>query len=109
MKATNEGTGHNRNILLTEIPGGILNNLRISVTYHNDSPGRTIDKAVCLDNVVIPAILNAINSAPKPVTLTCGGCRHIEVYHGWDDYMAKQLNSVPYCPKCGKPCDGATQ
>lgn len=62
MKADNTSTGHNRTIRLTEIPG-LPSELTITVNYvqvAND--GDAVKKAVCLDGVVIPEIVRALNN-----------------------------------------------
>lgn len=66
MKAENTTTGHNRTIRLTEIPDngkGSLRELVITINYKlfGDNDPYTVDKAVTLDGVVIPTIIEAIN------------------------------------------------
>lgn len=64
MKAENETTGHNRTLRITGIPGAEapLRELCITIGYVSGSnDGAVIDKAVTLDSVVIPAIIEAIN------------------------------------------------
>jgi hypothetical protein len=75
MKATNEGTGHNRTIRLTGLPGtnGTLTELTITVNYTNTpNDGSTLDKAVTLDSVVIPELLRAINATGQLDTFFSG-------------------------------------
>ncbi len=77
MKATNEGTGHTRKIVITEIPAqghrSDLVSLTININYvyggkdavRADGGEDYIgdgEKAVCLDHQVIPYIIEAINS-----------------------------------------------
>ncbi len=71
MKADNQSTDHNRTVHITNIkPHGIwakLNicnlptELTITINYKEDGPGTTLEKAVTLDSVVIPAIIKALN------------------------------------------------
>lgn len=69
MKVENETTGHNRTLRLTGIEGdrrkcGVLPELTITISYVNDD-GHGIYKAITLDNVVIPAIIKALNRQRK--------------------------------------------
>ena len=58
MKAENTSTGHTRNIQITEIEGGEVENLVIRLDYGSEA---NVLKAITLDNIVIPAIIKAIN------------------------------------------------
>lgn len=60
MKAENKTTDHNRTIRLSDIPG-YNGDLLITLGYVNDDNSGVVDKAVCLDNVVIPTIIDLIN------------------------------------------------
>ena len=65
MKATREKGS--RTINLTGLPPtvGDLKNLPTSlvicVNYSTADPSSTLDKAICLDHVVVPAIIAALN------------------------------------------------
>lgn len=66
MKADNTITGHNRTIRITGIPDpkgeGFLPELTITVNYvQQPNEGGSVYKAVTLDGVVIPAIIEALN------------------------------------------------
>lgn len=64
MKAQNDTTGHNRTIRITEIPEHphrYLSEMSITIGYLREGDGSIIDKAVTLDNVIIPAIIEALN------------------------------------------------
>lgn len=66
MKAENKTTEHNRTIRLTEIPDPddkrLLPELTITINYIQGDGVPILDKAVTLDSVVIPLIIEAINS-----------------------------------------------
>lgn len=62
MKAENETTDHNRTIKLTQIPSPDVSSMEITINYvHGDNEQGRIYKAVALDNIVIPAIISALN------------------------------------------------
>lgn len=61
MHADNKDTGHNRTIHITGIENAPLTELTITVMYTKDNEGQTTQKAVTLDNAVIPAIIAALN------------------------------------------------
>jgi hypothetical protein len=61
MHADNKDTGHNRTIHITGIEDAPLQELSITVMYVKDNEGQTVQKAVTLDKVVIPAILAGLN------------------------------------------------
>lgn len=62
MKADNTSTPHNRTIRLTEIEGGELSELDITINYTKvPNDDKVVYKAVTLDGVVIPALIKAIN------------------------------------------------
>lgn len=54
---TNENTGHNRIISTGPTPDGKVPDLVFTVVYETRNDGATIDKAINLDNHVIPLIL----------------------------------------------------
>lgn len=64
MKAENKTTIHNRTIRLTELPIGQFcckSEMLITINYVEDQNIQRLDLAVALDNVIIPAIIKAIN------------------------------------------------
>jgi hypothetical protein len=65
MHADNTTTDHNRTIRITDIPynlaAGIIPELTITINYANDSLP-VIDKAITLDNIIIPTIISLINN-----------------------------------------------
>ena len=80
MKAENTTTDHNRTLRLTEIPGDILSEMQICISYpkiQNEGNGgpSTVENAVTLDKFVIPAIIDAINKAHA--AMERGKCRKI--------------------------------
>lgn len=71
MKADNGfgTTGHNRIIKVTDTGDKSMPELTIVVNYQKqENDGSVVDKAVCLDHVVIPRIVSALNDA-TPETL----------------------------------------
>ena len=69
MKADNTETGHNRTIRLTGIEGSELDELLITVNYvEAPCEDRRLVKAVTLDGVVIPAIIDALNGDVVPMS-----------------------------------------
>lgn len=58
MYADNKSTNHNRTIKLTNLPGE-MKELEITINYTGQG---NASKGVCLDGVVIPRIIAAINN-----------------------------------------------
>lgn len=67
MKAENDTTGHNRTLRIHDIPDpegkGYMPTLVITINYAIErDDGQRVQRAVTLDNVVIPAIIKALNA-----------------------------------------------
>ena len=68
MKANNTETDHNRTIQLQSIPTStglpyqdkLPESMKITINYTNENIP-TIEKAVSLDNIIIPEIINSVN------------------------------------------------
>lgn len=62
MKVENDTTGHNRTLRFTNLPKLILGEFLVTISYvskHNE-PG-ILAKAMALDKIIIPSIIEAIN------------------------------------------------
>jgi hypothetical protein len=55
---------HNRTLVITDIFDEYMKEMKISINYVDENDGNRIYRAVTLDNVIIPAIIKAINENP---------------------------------------------
>lgn len=105
MKADNKNTTHNRNIRFTDLPGE-TDALTVYLNYTNDDAIGRSRKAVCLDNVVIPAIIKAINEQDtnhNPDCLHCPDCgkQTLTLIENTDPDVTGEYKEVRTCDDCG--------
>ncbi len=67
-------TDYNRRLIVSDLPPTIdglrndLESLEITIQYTDPNPCGNGAKAIVLDNVIIPAIVKALNSKPRVKT-----------------------------------------